>query len=80
MPAKRHANLFPDATAPRGASFNPDVASGLSWVEKLEKLNETNVNYLDYYYRQRIRSLQAVDELVDAVFTKLQKNGLLENT
>lgn len=80
VPAKRHANLFPDSKAPRPKSFNPDVASGLSWVQKLEKLNQTNVDYLDYYYWQRIRSLQAVDELVDAVFKKLEKYGLLENT
>lgn len=66
--------------APRGPSFNPDTASGLSWVQRLPKLNQSNVDYIDYYYRQRIRSLQAVDELVDAVFTKLQKTGLLENT
>lgn len=80
VPAERHAHLFPNARAPRGVSFNPDVSSGLSWVEKLPKLNQSNVDYLDYYYGQRIRSLQAVDELVDAVFTKLQKAGLLENT
>lgn len=72
--------MFSDAIAPRGPSFNPDVASGVSWVGQLDKLNQSNVEYLDYFYRQRLRSLQAVDELVDAVFTKLQKSGLLENT
>lgn len=80
VPAKRHANLFSDAKTPRPSSFNPDVSSGLSWVKNLPKLNQTNVDYLDYYYRQRLRSLQAVDELVDAVFTKLQKAGVLDNT
>lgn len=80
VPALRHANLFPSAKTPRPSSFNPDVASGVSWVQQLEKLNQTNLDYLDYYYQQRLRSLQAVDELVDAVFRKLEKAGLLENT
>lgn len=38
------------------------------------------MEYNDHYHRQRIRSLQAVDELVDDIFTKLEEYGVLENT
>jgi membrane-anchored protein YejM (alkaline phosphatase superfamily) len=54
--------------------------SGASWVRKLPKQNDTNVAYNDHFYRQRLRSLQAFDELVDTLFTKLEAYGLLDNT
>lgn len=47
---------------------------------KLPKQNETNVDYNDHFYRQRLRSLQAVDELVDGIFSRLQKYDILDNT
>jgi arylsulfatase len=46
----------------------------------LPKLNSSQLSYLDEYYRKRIQSLQAVDELVESVVTKLEDYGLLENT
>ncbi len=38
------------------------------------------VDYLDEWYRNRIRSLQAVDELVDAVMRKAEDLGVLDKT
>lgn len=34
----------------------------------------------DEFYRSRLRSLQAVDELVDQVFARLKQYGILNNT
>jgi membrane-anchored protein YejM (alkaline phosphatase superfamily) len=42
--------------------------------------NATNVAYNDNFYRQRLRALQAFDELVDDLFAKLDSYGLLDNT
>lgn len=46
----------------------------------LPRLNSSEVAYLDEYYRKRIQSLQAVDELVESVVNKLDDYGLLDNT
>jgi arylsulfatase A-like enzyme len=78
--AERHKDLFKDIKVPRTANFNPDVPSGAAWVRKLSKQNATNVEYNDEFYRLRLRALQAVDELVDGVFKRLERLGLLENT
>lgn len=80
VPADRHKDLFPDAIVPRGPSFNPDVPSGVDWVYDTPLLTPENITYNDLLYRQRLRSLQAVDEMVDAVFLKLEAMGALDNT
>ncbi|KAL3486221.1 alkaline-phosphatase-like protein [Aspergillus germanicus] len=78
--AKRHEHLFEDVIVPRGKSFNPDHPSGANWVRKLEQQNQTNVEWNDHFYRQRLRALQAVDELVDGLFARLEHLALLDNT
>lgn len=47
---------------------------------QLERQTEPNLDYNDHFYRQRLRALQSVDELVDGVFTRLEAQGLLDNT
>ncbi|KAL2130068.1 hypothetical protein VTI74DRAFT_6925 [Chaetomium olivicolor] len=80
IPAARHANLFPNATVPRTPNFNPDTPTGANWVRKLHKQGADNVAFNDHFYRQRLRTLQSVDELVEGVVNKLEEHGLLENT
>ncbi|KAI4731848.1 Arylsulphatase [Aureobasidium sp. EXF-10728] len=78
--APRHAHLFKDIKVPRTANFNPEVPSGANWIRLLERQNTTNVDWNDHFYRQRLRALQAVDELVDTLFSRLESHGLLNNT
>lgn len=80
IPAPRHANLFNTSTLPPKSSYNANVSSGAGWVYDLPVFNETVSAYNQEWYRLRLRALQAVDELVDAVFKKLQANNLLDNT
>lgn len=63
VPAKRHAGLFNDSKVPRTASFNPDSPSSVSWIRGLAQLNATQVDYIDEWYRLRLRSLQAVSSI-----------------
>lgn len=72
--------MFPDSQLERSVSFNPDEPMGVSWVKTLPKLNETVVEYLDEFYRGRLRALQSVDEMVEAVVDKLEKAGKMDNT
>ncbi|KAI0513279.1 arylsulfatase-like protein [Xylaria bambusicola] len=80
VPAERFAHLFPDVKVPRTANFNPDKPSGGNWVRALPKQSPENVEYNDHFYRQRLRALQSIDEIVDNVFSRLEDFGILENT
>lgn len=81
IPLKRHANLFPDIRVPRTPNFNPaEGASGTSWIRRLPRQSEENVEFNDHFYRQRLRALQGVDELVDVVVKRLEELGVLEET
>jgi hypothetical protein len=78
--AERHADLFRDYKVPRGGNFNPDVPSGVSWVAQAEKLNDTVLEFNDEWQRRRLRSLQAVDEMVETLVQMLEDAGQLDNT
>ncbi|KAJ9316313.1 hypothetical protein DTO271D3_3582 [Paecilomyces variotii] len=80
IPAERHKHLFKDVKVPRTEHFNPDTPSGVNWISRLPKQNQSNVDYNDYFYRQRLRALQTVDELVDSVVRRLKESGKLDNT
>lgn len=80
IPAERHAGLFEGVQVPRTANFNPDRPSGASWVRELPRHNASSVAYLDHYYRQRLRALQAVDELIERLVARLDAAGVLEDT
>lgn len=81
IPAARHAHLFPDVVVPRTPHFNPSSrASGVSWISQLPVQSAENVAFNDHFYRQRLRTLQSVDELVAGVIERLERHGLLEDT
>lgn len=80
VPAERHKGLFKDVKVPRTDNFNPDTPSGANWVRKLPQHNASSVEYLDHYYRQRLRALQAVDELVEKLVDQLDEAGILDDT
>ena len=82
-PAPRHANLFNDLKAPRYDSFNPedDVQSQKpSWLGRLPKLTQDQIDSIDNFYRNRIRALQAVDEMLENITNILESEGILDNT
>ncbi|KAL4790322.1 Six-hairpin glycosidase-like protein [Aspergillus venezuelensis] len=80
IPAPRHAHLFPDAKVPRVPSFNPVNQTGPSWINQLSHQNQSVVDYEDYFYRQRLRSLQGVDEMVEKLLDRLEASGQANNT
>ncbi|KPM35927.1 Arylsulfatase [Neonectria ditissima] len=79
-PAPRHEKLFQDYSIPRDNSFNAPISGGVSWIKSLPALNKSVLAYNDHYQRQRLRSLQAVDEMVSDLVDSLEKAGQLENT
>ncbi|KAL4813140.1 alkaline-phosphatase-like protein [Aspergillus spinulosporus] len=80
IPLDRHKSLFQDVKVPRTKHFNPDEPSGVSWIKDLPQQNESTIEYHDHFYRQRLRALQGVDELVDLIVTRLEASSQLDNT
>jgi arylsulfatase A-like enzyme len=80
-PAYRHRELFGDAKVPRSLAFNEqDVGDKPAYVASLPRLSKEQIAEIDGLYRQRLRALQAVDELLGQIVLKLEEAGLLENT
>ncbi|KAK2764581.1 hypothetical protein FQN54_009276 [Arachnomyces sp. PD_36] len=80
VPLERHQSLFQDVIVPRTPNFNPNEPSGVSWVSQLPKQNQTVVDYNDEFYRNRLRALQGIDEMVETIFQRLAELGILDNT
>jgi arylsulfatase A-like enzyme len=79
-PAPRHENAFDGEQAPRLFSFNEDVSDKPPSIQSLPLLDDTKIAEIDAFHEGRIESLQAVDELVEAVEGKLRSVGALGNT
>lgn len=78
--AARHAHLFENVTVPRTPHFNPENPHGVSWISRLPRQNESNIAFNDHFYQQRLRALQAVDEMIDELFVRLEDAEILEET
>ena len=81
VPAQRHANLFSDLQVPRTPSFNEaDVRTKPGGIHGNPLLDASQIANMDELYRQRIRSMQAVDEMVVRLINTLKETGKLDNT
>lgn len=80
-PAPRHESLFAEETAPRTASFNEeDVSDKPEYIRATSSLTQPDIDTIDERYRDRLRALQAVDEMVGEIVTTLKDTGTLSNT
>lgn len=80
-PAPRHARLFPDAQLPRPPSFNEaDVSDKPSFIRNRPLLNNQQITQMQKFYRKRLQSLQAVDEMLASLIETLRAVGQLEKT
>ena len=81
VPAPRHEGMFRGATAPRTPAFDePDVRDKPEWVQSSRRFNERKIAVIDDRYQRRLESLQAVDEMVEALVSKLDAQGVLQST
>ena len=80
-PAPRDLHTFDQAKAPRLPSFDEvNVSDKPPWIRKLPRLTSTDIANIDRRHENRVESLQAVDDLVAAVVSKLGQQGVLSNT
>ncbi len=78
-PADRHR--FATLRAPRGPTFNaaPEPTKP-RWLRRLHAMRAPLISRVDGLFRQRIKSLQAVDRGVGKLVDTLQQTGQLANT
>uniref|UniRef100_A0A0W0EVU3 Putative arylsulfatase n=1 Tax=Moniliophthora roreri TaxID=221103 RepID=A0A0W0EVU3_MONRR len=75
LPRPAEASLFEGVQVPRTPSFNVKGQGAVSWLKGLDELNSTVVAYTDHVYRQRLRVLQPVDDLVETVVQRVEDAG-----
>jgi len=81
LAAKRHQGMFSDVALPNPPSFNEaDVSDKPEWMRNTPLLTPEEVDKLQLRYRQRLRSLQSVDEMVGRLVGVLRQTGELSNT
>lgn len=78
--APRHQHMFTDYRIPRHNAYNAETQGSVSWIKSLPPLSDTVLAYNDHYQRQRLRALQAVDEMLPPLFQQLEDAGELDNT
>lgn len=79
--APRHRHRFRRARFPRTEAFNEaDVSDKPSWVQARPRLDSDTRQRLLTRYRDRLRSLLAVDEMVADLVATLHQGGALDDT
>src|SRR5215208_2352667 len=81
LAAQRHLSMFSDVSLSKPPSFNEaDVSDKPAWMRNTPILTPEEVTKLRDRYRQRLRSLQSVDEMVSRLVGVLKQTGELSNT
>jgi arylsulfatase A-like enzyme len=74
-------NKFGDTPLPNSRSFNEeDVSDKPAWVRSMPPLTREEISDHTRFYRDRLRSLQAVDRAVGRLIDVLADTGRLDNT
>jgi N-acetylglucosamine-6-sulfatase len=80
-PAARHEDAFLGARLPRPSSFDEkDVSDKPDWVRNNPTLDQEQIAPMEDLYRDRLRSMLAVDEMVGRLVDALRENGELDNS
>ena len=79
--APRHAGMFADAEMPRTPAFNEaDRSDKPAFIRSLVPLDADRIAYLEEEYRRRLRSLQAIDDMVASIVGALDAADVLDDT
>jgi arylsulfatase A-like enzyme len=80
-PAPRHKGQFRGERAPRTPAFNErNTRDKPQWVRAATPFSDDRVARIDQNYRQRLESLQAVDEMIETLLQRLDQQGVLSST
>ena len=79
--ATRHQDQFATTPLPKPPNFNEvDVSDKPAWVRKYPLRTQPDFDVFEKEYRNRLRSMLAVEDLLRQTITTLQETGELDNT
>jgi N-acetylglucosamine-6-sulfatase len=81
IPAPRDRHRFNGLTAPRDAAFDEaDMSDKPPWLRNHAPLGPDQVARIDATFRDRVRSVQAVDRMIGRLRRRLRALGVARNT
>lgn len=81
IPAPRDAHRFAGLTAPRDPSFDEaDMTDKPAWLRGHRALTDDELARIDATFRDRVRTVQAVDRMVGRLGRRLRALGVARNT
>lgn len=81
VPAPRDAHRFDDLTAPRDPSFDEaDMSDKPPWLRDHAPLSAGQIARIDAAFRDRVRSVQAVDRTLGRLERRLRALGIARDT
>jgi N-acetylglucosamine-6-sulfatase len=81
VPAPRDAHRFNGLTAPRDASFDEaDMSDKPAWLRDHAPLGDQQLAAIDEAFRDRVRTVQAVDRMVGRLQRRLRALGVARDT
>ncbi len=81
IPAPRHQHLFNDEKAPRTPRFNKQADSTApDWLRALKPLNSKQIDRIDNIFRNRLRCVMSIDEMLGNIRKRLNESGISNNT
>lgn len=79
--AARHAGWFNSEGAPRTPAFNEaDTSDKPRHIKRIASFSAATLTAIDNEYRNSLRALQAVDEMIEKIVVALAAQGELDNT
>lgn len=79
--ASRHGSMFASVGAPRTPAFNEgDVSDKPRHIQRIASFTAAQITSIDNEYRNSLRSLQAVDEMIEKLVQALEAQGELDQT
>ena len=79
-PAPRHRHVRPRAAMTQGRAFNAQTRGAPRWLGSRSPLSRARLAGLRRHHALRVRSVQALDELIGRVRTTLRRKGIADDT
>lgn len=80
VPAPRHKDWFADLVMPKEENFNVHPSDAPRWLARIPLQNEQGIKRIEQDFRNRVRSVQAIDEMIGRLKRTLVELGLDQNT
>jgi N-acetylglucosamine-6-sulfatase len=79
--AARYQNKFVDTPLPSPLNFDEErISDKPEWVQSNSRLSQAEIDEMQTLYRERLRSMLSVEDLLEKIISTLDQSGELDNT